>query len=177
PRGGWDRIPRWLERFAKARGIDPDDLQLAYLRPEHVGIKVVWKEVSRGICAALLGDHEIVSGHRVPLVPNQTLYALETASREEANAIASVLNSTIVNLLAVITAERAKDFHYRYFGRTIARIPLPLNVLSIPVAKAYGVTQAEEARLAEFLAARLGKKVDDSHSERSEESAEAQRGT
>ncbi|HEX9502283.1 MAG TPA: N-6 DNA methylase, partial [Thermoanaerobaculia bacterium] len=54
PRGGWNRIPRWLERLAKARGIDPDDLQLAYLRPEHVGIKVVWKDLSRRMCAAVL---------------------------------------------------------------------------------------------------------------------------
>ena len=161
PRGGWDRIPRWLERFADARSIDPDDLQLAYLRPEHVGIKVVWKDVSRGICAAVLGDHEIVSGHRVPLVPNQTLYALEATSPEEAAAIAAVLNSTIVNALAVMTAERAKDFHYRYFGRTIARIPLPVDALSTPIAEAYSVTASEEARLAEFLARRLGKTVDD----------------
>ena len=52
PRGGWNRIPRWLELFAKARDVDPDDLQLAYLRPEHVGIKVVWKDLSRGLSAA-----------------------------------------------------------------------------------------------------------------------------
>jgi hypothetical protein len=161
PRGGWNRIPLWLERLAKARGIDPDDLQLAYLRPEHIGIKVVWKDLSRGICAAILGEHEIVSGHRVPLVPNQTLYALEATSREEAAAIATVLNSTIVNALAVMTAERAKDFHYRYFGRTIARIPLPVNALSMPIAKAYGVSPTEESRLSEFLARRLGKTIDD----------------
>jgi hypothetical protein len=161
PRGGWNRIPLWLERLAKARAIDPDDLQLAYLRPEHIGIKVVWKDLSRGICAAILGEHEIVSGNHVPLVPNQTLYALEATSREEAAAIATVLNSTIVNALAVMTAERAKDFHYRYFGRTIARIPLPLNALSMPIAKAYGVSPAEESRLSEFLARRLGKTIDD----------------
>jgi hypothetical protein len=161
PRGGWDRIPRWLERFAQTRGIDPDDLQLAYIRPEHIGIKVVWKDLSRGICAAVLREHEMVDGHRVPLVPNQTLYALEAHSLEDAKAIAAILNSTIVNALAVITAERAKDFHYRYFGRTIARIPLPLNALTTDLARAYGVTPDEEQRLAQFLAQRLGKAADD----------------
>ncbi len=161
PRGGWDRIPRWLERFAQRRGIDPDDMQLAYIRPEHVGIKVVWKDLARGICAAVLRDHEMVAGHRVSLVPNQTLYALEANSLEEAKMIAAILNSTIVNALAVITAERAKDFHYRYFGRTIARIPLPVNALTADLPQAYGVTPAEEARLAAFLARRLGKAVDD----------------
>ncbi len=160
PRGGWDRIPRWLEQLAESKGIDPHDLQLAYMRPEHLGIKVVWKDLSRGICAAVLRDHELIAGRRVPLVPNQTLYALKATSVDEAQRITRVLNSTIVNVLAVIVAERAKDFHYRYFGRTIARIPLPVNALSTPVAEAYGITPAEEARLSEFLARRLGKADD-----------------
>src|SRR5439155_22027642 len=108
--------------------------------------KVVWKDVSRGICAAVMRDSEMVDGQRVPLVPNQTLYALEANSLQEADAIAAVLHSPIVNALAVITAERAKDFHYRYFGRTIARIPLPLNALAGDIAGAYGVTRSEEAR-------------------------------
>lgn len=161
PRGGWERIPKWLERLAEAKSIDPDHLQLAYCRPEHIGIKVVWKDVSRGICIAVMRDHEVIASHRVPLVPNQTLYALEATSIDEARRIAAVLDSTIVNVLAVIVAERAKDFHYRYFGRTIARIPLPANALSAPAAEAYGVTPAEEARLSAYLLRRLGKAVDD----------------
>jgi len=161
PRGGWDRIPRWLERFAKARHVDPDALQLAYVRPEHLGIKVVWKDVSRGICAAVLRDHEVIAGRRVPLVPNQTLYALESSSLEEAESIVALLNSTIVNALAVITDERAKDFHYRYFGRTIGRIPLPLNALTTSPREAYGLTPAEEERLGQFVARRLGRAADD----------------
>ena len=161
PRNGWDRIPRWLERFARARRVDPDELQLAYIRPEHLGIKVVWKDVSRGICAAVLGDHEMIAGRRVPLVPNQTLYALEASSLDEAESIAALLNSTIVNALAVITAERAKDFHYRYFGRTIGRIPVPLNALTANPCEAYGLTPAEEERLGQFVARRLGRAADD----------------
>ncbi len=161
PSGGWDRIPRWLERLAETRGVDPHALQLDYVRAEHLGIKVAWKDLSRGICAAVLPDSETVGGHRVPLVPNQTLYALEANSIGEAQAIATVLQSTIVNVLAVIVAERAKDFYYRYFGRTISRIPLPLNALTSPPAAAYRVTPAEEARLTEFLARRLGRARDD----------------
>ena len=161
PHGGWDRIPRWLERFANARGVSPDDLELDYVRAEHLRIKVVWKDVARGISAAVLREHEVVGGHRVPLVPNQTLYALEAASVDEARAIASILSSTIVNALAVITAERAKDYHYRYFGRTIARIPLPLNALTSDLRDAYGISSAEEQRLAAFLSRRLGRAADD----------------
>src|SRR5581483_403293 len=161
PRNGWDRIPRWLEQFAATRGIDPDALRLDYVRAEHLGIKAVWKDLSRGICAAVLPEAETIAGHRVPLVPNQTLYALEAGSLDEARAIAALLQSAIVNVLAVIVAERAKDFHFRYFGRTIARIPLPCNALRTSPAAAYGVTPAEEARLAQFLARRLGRTADD----------------
>jgi hypothetical protein len=151
PRGGWDHIPRWLEKFAAARGVSADDLRLDYVRSEHLGIKVVWKDVARGITPAVLGRE---------FIPNQTLYLLEASSLDEAHAIAKVLRSTIFNALAILTAERAKDFHYRYFGRTIARVPLPLDVLGRDIRDAYGVTREEERRLASFLARRLGR-VDD----------------
>ena len=101
-----------------------------------------------------------VAPFTLPLVTNQTLYTHEATSLAEARAIAAILNSTIVNALAVITAERAKDFHYRYFGRTIGRIPLPLDALTRDLRDAYGVSQVEEQRLASFLARRLGKTAD-----------------
>jgi hypothetical protein len=161
PHGGWDRIPRWLEKFAGMRGVSADDLKLDYVRPEHLRIKVVWKDVGRGMTAAVLGEQERIGNHRVPLVPNQTLYAVEAKSMAEARKIANVLSSTIFNALAVITAERAKDFHYRYFGRTIARVPLPLNALTADIRDAYRLSQADEQRLALFLARRLGRVADD----------------
>jgi len=150
------RIPRWLERFAESRGVQPDDLQLAYVRSEHLGLKVVWKDVSRGITAAVMQRES----KGVPLVPNQTLYAISAKSIAEANALATVLSSTIVNALAVSIAERAKDFHYRYFGRTIARIPLPAawKQTDGPAAvdALYGVSDTEHTRLNEYLQRRLG---------------------
>jgi hypothetical protein len=167
PPRGWDRIPRWLERLSAARGVSPDDLQLAYVRSAHAGTKVVWKDVSRGIAAAVLRDSVRIEGHRVRLVPNQTLYVLEASSVDEAHVLASLLNSTIVNVLAIVIAERAKDFHYRYFGRTIARVPLPhidrvvRNATDESIADLYGVTKAEHTRLGHFLQQRLGFTVND----------------
>ena len=172
PAGGWLRIPRWLERFALLRGVAADDLQLAYVRPDHLGTKVVWKDLSRGIAAAVLGRQ--MNG--VPLIPNQTLYALPAKSSEEAEVLAAMMNSTVVNALAVAMAERAKDFHYRYFGRTIARIPFPQITPSSAswkllararedadgaVAALYGVTPAELDQLTTFVQRRLGYAVHD----------------
>ena len=160
PAGGWLRIPKWLERFAEIRGVDPDDLHLRYVRPEHLGIKVVWKDVSRGLAPATLRART----EGIPLIPNQTLYALAANSGAEARALTIVLGSTIFNALAISIAERAKDFHYRYFGRTIARLPLPAmwstaaDVNDVPAM--YGVTPAEHTRLEAFLRRRLGHVAD-----------------
>jgi hypothetical protein len=88
-------------------------------------VKVAWKDVSRGMAAVVLPDIVHVDGHAVPLVPNQTLYSIDTASLDEAYVIAAILNSTIADAFFLATAERAKDDHYRYFGRTVARLPIP----------------------------------------------------
>jgi hypothetical protein len=155
---------------------------LKYVRPEHVGIKVVWKDLSRGFCAAVLEDSLRLGERNIPLVPNQTLYSLDAATIEEAHVLAALLNSTIVNVLALAIAERAKDFYFRYFGRTVARLPLPVvapasdswtqllraarrarrnpdrvgDEIDLAVNALYGVSPAEHARLASFLRTRLG---------------------
>ena len=177
---------RGFRRFAASRGLDPDALHLSYVRPEHLGIKVVWKDLSRGICAAVLAEALTIHGRAVPLVPNQTLYALDAASVDEAYVLAAALNSTVVNALAVAVAERAKDFHFRYFARTIARLPLPRldqstaawprllrcarraahdaaagDEIDRVMAELYGVSSEEHARLAAYLRARLGYATDD----------------
>jgi hypothetical protein len=181
PREGWRRTPRWLARIGDARGFDPSLLRLAYIRPEHVGIKVVWKDLGRGLVAAVVDDVLRVGAGSVPIVPNQTLYTLDASSMEEAHVLAALLNSTILNVLAVCIAERAKDFHFRYFARTVATLPLPrmprgtpawttlarisrrghqgkepAGELDCAVAALYGVSDAEHAILAAFLAQRLG---------------------
>jgi hypothetical protein len=182
PGAGWRKPPRWVERFAEARGVDIETLRLKYVRPEHVGIKVVWKDLSRGFCAAVLEDSIRLGERNIPLVPNQTLYSLDAATIDEAHVLAALLNSTIVNVLTIAIAERAKDFYFRYFGRTVARVPLPKvapasdawtrllraarrarrtpsrdnTEIDLAVAALYGVSPAEHARLASFLRTRLG---------------------
>ena len=142
----------------------------------------MWKDLSRGLNAAVLEGTLRLGDRGIPLVPNQTLYALDAASFEEACVLAALLNSTIVNVLAIAIAERAKDFYFRYFGRTIARLPLPAvapsseswrlllraarrarrtpnatgDEIDSTVAALYGVSPDEHARLASFLRRRLG---------------------
>lgn len=125
PRGGWRNPPKWLEKLAAARRMSPADFRLSFVRPEHVGIKVAWKDLSRGLCAAVLPDVVHVHDQPVPLIPNQTLYAIDAVSLDEAYLFAAILNSTIAGVLLVSVAERAKDAHFRYFGRTVAALPWP----------------------------------------------------
>ena len=177
PASGWRAVPRWLERLARARGADPSDLVLSFVRPEHVGVKVAWKDLARGMTAAVLGDSVEVAGTAVPLVPNQTLYAIDASSLGEAHALAALLNSTVAGALMLATAERAKDRHYRYFGRTVAALPVPemspqwddlarcarRAAQGAPVedeidrlaARLYGITPREQRLLADFVARRL----------------------
>jgi hypothetical protein len=178
PANGWKTPPRWLENLASQRGMQPEDFRLSFVRPEHVGIKVAWKDLGRGVSAAVLPDVVNVNGQTFPLVPNQTLYSLDCASLDEAYVLAAMLNSTIAGALLVSVAERAKDAHYRYFGRTVAAMPLPpldaawdalvrlsrrahrgadvQEAIDAAAARQYGVTGEELARLREFLARRLG---------------------
>lgn len=177
PRDGWWKPPKWLEKLAAARGLKPADFRLRFVRPEHVGVKVVWKDLSRGLAAAVLPDVVHVREQPVPLIPNQTLYAIDAVSLDEAYLIAAILNSTIAGALLISVAERAKDSHFRYFGRTVAALPWPdtdaeaerlirlsrrahrggdvANELDAAVARLYGVTSGELATLRAFVERRL----------------------
>ncbi|MCU1348874.1 MAG: hypothetical protein JWO56_1904, partial [Acidobacteria bacterium] len=125
PTGGWKKPPRWLCRLAEVRGVAPEDFRLQYVMPEHAGIKVVWKDVARGMCATVLPGTTLVNGHELPLIPNQTLYTLDAGSLDEAYALAALLNSAVADALLLCVVERAKDAHFRYFARTVGRMPLP----------------------------------------------------
>ncbi len=177
PREGWKKPPRWLQKLAAERELDPRDFRLSFVRPEHVGIKVAWKDLSRGVAAAVLPDSVSINDQAFPLIPNQTLYSLDAATLDEAYALAAILNSTIAGALLVSVAERAKDAHYRYFGRIVAALPLPdlapelerlvrlsrrahrggnvMHEIDESVARLYGVDANELAILKEFLQRRL----------------------
>ena len=182
PRGGWRKPPAWLVTLAEKRGLEPGDFRLSFVRPEHVGIKVAWKDLSRGVAAAVLPDVVHVNEMAFPLVPNQTLYAIDAVSLDEAYVVAAILNSMIAGALLVGVAERAKDAHYRYFGRTMAALPWPdmrgewdrlvrlsrrahrpdaqreplAREIDEIVARLYGVSANELASLQTFLERRLG---------------------
>jgi len=125
PLRGWHQPPDWLCRLAVAWGLTPEDFRLSFVKPEHLGTKVVWKDVSRGLQAAVLPEQVEIGGRPYPLIPNQTTYFLESVSLDEARVQCALLNSTIVGALALSVADRAKDRHYRYFGSLVAGIPYP----------------------------------------------------
>jgi methylase of polypeptide subunit release factors len=173
------RRSSWIAPLGAARGgrrLPP----LAYERREHHGWKVVWRDVARGLIAATLPPAREINGARVGLVPNQTAYCAATANEEDAWFAAAVLNSSVAGAAAVAVADRAKDFHYRYFGRTIAELPVPAVTFTVRrrvaalaraaasgegseeevegiLNAAYGITQEEAETLGRFVRERLGR--------------------
>ncbi|HEY0594122.1 MAG TPA: hypothetical protein VGF40_20290, partial [Thermoanaerobaculia bacterium] len=173
------RSSGWVAALAAARGRRSREA-LAYERRDHHGWKVVWKDLARGIAAAPLAPTLALNGIEVALVPNQTVYCAAVRCEEEAWFAAAILNSTVAGAAALAVADRAKDFHYRYFGRTIAAIPVPAvstvtrrRIASLArtaatddqaeaeldrvISAAYGATDEEGAILAAFIRERLGK--------------------
>jgi hypothetical protein len=169
--------PPWLQALAEARGATPADFRFAFAAADEETRRVAWKDVSRGLAAVVLPHSAKVGANHIPVVPNQTLYAVSADSDEEAHLIAAVLNSTVAGALLVAVAGRAKDRHYRYFGRIVAMLPWP-EVLAVRtelvelsrrahegadvasdldrvVARAYALTDIEFAMLQRFLAERL----------------------
>ncbi len=159
------RSSAWLPALVASRRGRPVGA-LAYERREHRGWKVIWKDVSRGIMAAPLAPSRSLNGVAVAVVPNQTVYCAAVRNEEEAWFAAALLNSTAAGAAALAVADRAKDFHYRYFGRTIARVPVPdiapaarRRIASL--AKSAASDRAAEAELDRVLSVAYGLSADD----------------
>lgn len=86
---------------AKKIGVEACSFRLSYVKSEHLGLKVAWKDVSRGLNAAILPDRTTIGGVSFSVVPNQTLYSIDVATNEEGLVLAGLLNSTVVNALAL----------------------------------------------------------------------------
>ncbi|MGA7617581.1 MAG: N-6 DNA methylase [Thermoanaerobaculia bacterium] len=181
PAEGWpDPLPEWISRLGEWLEADPRSLRLAFVRPEHIGIKVAWRDVSRGMNAAVLPDVSSIGESEFLVVPNQTLYSIDASNLEEAYFISAILNSSVFGALAVSRAERAKDFHFRYFGSMIGTIPIPrvpsgdANFSALVrlarqahrgtdvdadvdalVARLYGIEEREQRTLERYLQERL----------------------
>jgi hypothetical protein len=173
----------WIGRVARALGVDPGALRLDYLRPEHLGLKVVWRDLSRGFEAAVLPASTTVGGREFSVVPNQTVYSIDASRDDEALALCALLNSTVVDALCLDVAERAKDDHFRLLAATVASTPMPTvkagsreeralakiaarghagervdAELDALVAALFGISERELAALARFAASRRGER-------------------
>lgn len=181
PLDGWTTPPEWAATWAEMHSVSVECLRFAYLRPEHLGLKVVWKDVSRGLQAVLVPETTEIEGRRFPLVPNQTLYSLDVSSTSEGYWWSALMNSIVFNTLALLLAAQAKDRHYRYFGRSVAHVPVPAvsseersvsvliglsrrahrgidvqNEIDRHVAELYGVSKREHETLREYVEQRIG---------------------
>lgn len=125
PNGRFDGRAEWVRQFTTLREVAADALRMSYVRPEHLGVKLLWKDLATEMSAVVAPPFISVGSATVPLIPNQTTYFLDCFSLEEAHQLAAVLNSTVVDVLLRSAAEVAKDGHYRFFGATVARVPFP----------------------------------------------------
>lgn len=116
---------RWPAGKGRRQPGGDQALTLAYVKPEHLGVKVAWKDISRGMQAVVLSETVRVGTHDIPLIPNQTLYMIDATSLDEAFVLCAILNSTIFNALAASVCDRAKDFHFRYFASSLRDLPFP----------------------------------------------------
>jgi len=66
-------------------------------------------------------------GVKVSQSPSEAIRPLVVELRKqiEGYALAAIFNSTVFEALVLARTERAKDSHFRYFGSTIARTPVP----------------------------------------------------
>lgn len=171
----------WIERVALALGVAPSAIRLDYLRAEHLGLKVVWRDLSRGFEAAVLPASTTVAGREFAVVPNQTVYSIDASRDDEALALCALLNSTVIDALCLDVAERAKDDHFRLLAATVAATPMPSvkagsreeralaklatrgqagehvdTELDALVASLFGIDERELATLARFAFLRRG---------------------
>ncbi|MBI2215567.1 MAG: N-6 DNA methylase [Acidobacteria bacterium] len=173
----------WVERVAERLGIEPSRLRLDYVREEHMGLRVAWKDLSRGLEAVVLAASTRIGERAFAVVPNQTVYSISCSRGEEAFALSALLNSTIVDALCLDVAERAKDDHFRFRSQTVAATPVPVvaprsreermlsrlaarchagehldREVDAAVAAIYGITEQELALLERFARSRRGER-------------------
>ena len=80
--------------------------------------RVVWADIGRSVRAIVLpaGD---------PTVPLNTCYVARCPSDEDAMALCSLLNSSLVSAWLSVVAEQARGGYRRYLGWTISQLPIP----------------------------------------------------
>jgi hypothetical protein len=80
--------------------------------------RVVWADIGRSVRAIVLpaGDQT---------VPLNTCYVARCGSDEDALALCSLLNSSLVSAWLSVIAEQARGGYRRYLGWTISQLPIP----------------------------------------------------
>jgi hypothetical protein len=80
--------------------------------------RVVWADIGRSVRAIVIpaGDQT---------VPLNTCYVARCSSDEDAMALCSLLNSSLVSAWLSIVAEQARGGYHRYLGWTLSQLPIP----------------------------------------------------
>jgi len=113
-----------LSERTKFRNFDPTGENwhglYSVLQPTFAAHKVVWREMGLGIIAAAIGNGHLPDGSNKPIIPDHKLFLIPCESSDEADFVAGVLNSSVVNLIvASYAVSTGISTHI------LARIPLP----------------------------------------------------
>jgi hypothetical protein len=87
--------------------------------------KLAWRDLAATLEAALLPSTVRCWGAERQVIPLNTIYYITPPDERTADLLAACFNSLPVRTFARAIAERAKDAHFRFFGWTVAQIPLP----------------------------------------------------
>ena len=92
-----------LKGRSKFRNFDPSGESwhslYSVLQPTFASHKVVWREMGLGIIAAAIGSARLPDESVKLIIPDHKLFLIPCQSEDEADFVAGVLNSSVVNLI------------------------------------------------------------------------------
>ncbi len=114
-------LNRWRRELERRSDLHATDKWWRLFRTESASSnshRVVWADIGRRTRVAILekGDAS---------VPLNTCYVIPTSSREDARALAAILSSALANAWLGIIAEPVRGGYRRFFGWTMAMLPIP----------------------------------------------------
>jgi methylase of polypeptide subunit release factors len=123
PPGASMWLSKWRRELELRADLRPSDKWWRLFRTECVrsqGHHVVWADINKSPRVSILSPEDRI-------VPLNTCYVLATSDHTDARAVAALLSSPVTSAWLGLLAEPVRGGYRRYFGWTIALLPVPDN--------------------------------------------------